>query len=239
MFSLYKSNNRLADDMETKKESSYNFVNENSIKYKSYDGEKLKSLENSSEVYEDEQYYKLVREGKEIILTVFNEDNVLFYSKYTRNAPAVFPINSDENVICVVENVGNPSPKYMSFYDVINNIKSDVFLDAELLNYEYDHGEDSESSNMNNGKRYNDNIVYYIDYIRDENGDPSKCKKKLILRDIFDKNKFYKEIERDFSGFITLYSINDIKMIDNILYLSYYKGEDYELISETIDLGHL
>ncbi len=62
--------------------------------------------------------------------------------------------------------------------------------------------------------------------------------KKLIVKDIFDKDKYYKEIERNFTETVPPSSaISNAKFIsDHELKIKYYEGEKYNQKKETIDL---
>jgi len=76
----------------------------------------------------------------------------------------------------------------------------------------------------------NDKIVY-MDY------DGERL--KLIVSDLFDKNKFYKEYLRDFSPIAAPYNaLSSAKFIDsNKLQIAYLTGIDYKEITETIELN--
>lgn len=62
---------------------------------------------------------------------------------------------------------------------------------------------------------------------------------KLILTDIFKRDKLYKEIVRDFTKTANpMSTIVNIKLIDNEnIILEYYIGEDYTQVSETIPIN--
>lgn len=61
---------------------------------------------------------------------------------------------------------------------------------------------------------------------------------KIVIRDIYDKEEYYKEIERDFSPMaIPHHIIKKAEFLDNTkLALQYYCGDDLEIKEETIIL---
>lgn len=61
---------------------------------------------------------------------------------------------------------------------------------------------------------------------------------KIIVQDIFDENKYYYEIIRDYAPVaVGKYMIIDAKFLDDTtLYLKYYRGEEWEEVEEIIDL---
>lgn len=62
---------------------------------------------------------------------------------------------------------------------------------------------------------------------------------RLIIRDIFNKKKYYKVIERKFTETVPPSSaIRSITYISNLeIELEYYSGKDYTKYEETIDLN--
>lgn len=77
---------------------------------------------------------------------------------------------------------------------------------------------------------YNSDKVVYPAY---KDGDM-----KIIVQDIFDPNKYYYEIIRDYApdAIGTSMVISTEFLSDTSLYLEYYKGEEWEEMKEIIDL---
>ena len=77
---------------------------------------------------------------------------------------------------------------------------------------------------------YNSDKVVYPAY---KDGDM-----KIIVQDIFDPNKYYYEIIRDYApdAIGTSMIISAEFLSDTSLYLEYYKGEEWEEVKEIIDL---
>lgn len=63
---------------------------------------------------------------------------------------------------------------------------------------------------------------------------------KIIVQDIFDKEQYYLEIVREYAPVaVGRYMIIDAEFLDDdALYLKYYKGEEWEEVSEVIDLNN-
>lgn len=234
-------------EKETEATSFYREISENALNYDFYSNKKVYSSGENFTIF-------LEYENKEFDLIIHRDNEILYTDSFWRKSPVVFPINTDGNILFVYMGAGNPTPKYTYFYDVKNNIKSDIFVDANMLNYDYNYDNyfyqddfdpdsyEPEEKEFHRGREYNDNLVYYLEFTPDENYEETKKGKiRLIIRDIFDKSKFYKEIERDFTKEISLiYAIQKIKMTnDKILYITYEKGQNRELISEEIDLNDL
>lgn len=78
------------------------------------------------------------------------------------------------------------------------------------------------SENFENISSYNENLVVYGIYDDD--------KLKIIIRDIYDKEKAYKEIIDDFPDLaVGSYVIKDSKVInDHLVYIKYYTGDEWE-----------
>ncbi len=78
------------------------------------------------------------------------------------------------------------------------------------------------SDGFENISSYNEKLVVYGIY--DDN------KLKIVIRDIYDKEKAYKEIIDDFPDLaVGSYVIKDAKVInDHMVYIKYYTGDDWE-----------
>lgn len=61
---------------------------------------------------------------------------------------------------------------------------------------------------------------------------------KIIVQDIFDKERYYYEVIRDYApDVVGTYMVIDAVFLDEAtLHLQYYSGEDWEAVSEVIHL---
>ena len=77
-----------------------------------------------------------------------------------------------------------------------------------------------------------DNKIFYMDINKENN------RMILIVRDIFDKTKYYKEFERDFSKTaVPSLALKSIKILDKENFeIEYFSGEQYELKQEVISI---
>lgn len=133
----------------------------------------------------------------------------------------IFPIKAplvraiSDTILEIQLSVGNPGPKYNYYYNTKENLISDEFSCAVLCEDKL--------------------IIYYIDVSEDNDAS------KLIIRDIFDKDIFYKEIERDFKemSFNPTNAIVSLDIIDNeSAVLEYYtENGAWEKVVEIIDLS--
>ncbi|GFI03607.1 hypothetical protein IMSAGC005_02444 [Lachnospiraceae bacterium] len=78
------------------------------------------------------------------------------------------------------------------------------------------------SEKFDNVAAYNSDKVVYLAY---KDGDM-----KIIVQDIFDENKYYFEIIRDYAPVaVGKYMIIDVKFLDDVtLYLEYYRGKRWK-----------
>lgn len=61
---------------------------------------------------------------------------------------------------------------------------------------------------------------------------------KIIVQDIFDKERYYYEVIRDYApDAVGTYMVIEVVFLDEAtLHLQYYSGEDWEEVSEVINL---
>jgi len=87
------------------------------------------------------------------------------------------------------------------------------------------------SEGFGNVEAYDSNKVVYPIY---EDGTI-----KIVIQDIYDKDKYYREVIRDYAPVAVPKSmIIDIKFLDDLsLLLKYYSGEGWKEVSETIELA--
>jgi len=116
------------------------------------------------------------------------------------------------------------------------------YLGNDILQVQTGGGNVSQNQYFNTDKNLISPIYYNPSLV--ENGKIvymtyEGSKFKLIVRDLFDKSKFYKEYEREFSHIATPYSILiSAKFIDsNKLQVTYLAGKDYKKVTEIISLN--
>ena len=104
---------------------------------------------------------------------------------------------------------------------------------AQLYRY-YDINNDvfSNESFWNRALVLEDGKIVYMSI------DEGSKQSMLVIQDIFDKNKYYKEVHRDFSPFaVPSMLLKETRVLENgNLEITYFKGEEQSLETEIIDL---
>lgn len=152
-------------------------------------------------------------------LTLCNAIGTIIYEEIFEVKPPWVTAVSDD-VLEIGLNIGNPGPKYVFYYDTNESLISESYPWSALC------------------KDYNDNLlIYNMDISKD------KSELKLILRDIFNKDLYYKEIKKDFHKMPinSQWAIYSLKFIDNQTIVLDYLSEkanidNWEHKIETINL---
>ena len=114
-----------------------------------------------------------------------------------------------DTIIHLAINVGSPA-RYECFFDRETGEKSEGYFNVSAVN---------------------NRTVVYMDWTQEG----EIC---LVIKDMFDKNRLYKEIIRDFSP--TAVPSNDLTkavfLDDTTLEIEYYVGEDYDSVKEVITI---
>lgn len=143
-------------------------------------------------------------------------------------------LDKDENyIIKLFDNEGKlvddlTNPKEPSIHLLTNNVMQIIIYYGSPFYYTYFYN----IENGNISQAYDTpvlakgNKIVYID------------RKKLIVKDIFDEEKYYKEIERNFTETVPPSSaISKANFIsDHELKINYYEGKNYNKKKETLDL---
>ena len=113
-----------------------------------------------------------------------------------------------DNIVQVRVGAGTNAGNYW-FYDIENGQVSDTFSNISAIK---------------------DRIIAYMDFVDDD--------VRLIVRDMFDEEIYYKDFDINFSNLVILESILlDVDFLDNDrIQVKYLSGTEREEVTETIEL---
>ncbi len=163
-------------------------------------------------IQKDDNYKIEKNEKDEYVVTIYNQQNIVFCETYPIEVYASYISN---DIIEFSFSTGNPGPKYSFYYSVKNKQLSDLYENAKLL----------------------DENIYYIEYIYMDKETFDNAHKRLVVRDIFNNQKLYVSAVRDFTwGFNPTDAILDIAIKNNNqLYIKYLSGKNEKEVCETIN----
>ena len=172
------------------------------------------NLENSSNYYPkiiyDEKHYKIIENGFfDYCYYIYDLDkDVVFMKENLNKVPSIEFANNE--IIDVHIGFGTGLIQHQ-YYSITRDCMSRQFFYVSAS--------------------YNELIAYL--YVPDENSFENR---KLIIRNIFDKNDFYKEVYLGFSSIIT--PIIDAEFINDgkQLQITYLTGESETEVHETLDI---
>jgi len=175
-----------------------------------------KEIELSTKNYND---FPIVQEGKNFKLINASKDRQIDYHYwiYDNKGNIIFEesVGTKIDFSYLTDNIlrrhnGGGNVSQYQYFNIDKILKSPIYANPELVA---------------NGE------IVYMTYEND--------KYKLIVSDLFDKNKFYKEFERDFSPVAAPYSdLLDAKFINSDkIQIIYLTGNDYKEVTEILDLN--
>jgi len=154
------------------------------------------------------EYYTIKKKNNEYIGMIYDVNGNIMKKEIFKKEPRVRLVSPE-----IVElNNGGGNETWTIFFDVAKLLTSPVYSNVSLIY-------------INNEK-----MIVYMDFIDGA--------LKLVIRDIFDKKNYYREIVRDFSEVaIPNDALINVKVItDNILRITYLVGDDYTEKEEDIAL---
>lgn len=124
------------------------------------------------------EFYKIIQTDKNFELQLLdNTKNIIFSKKHYWKAPNIFEV--DKNLFAIKFSVGNPDPNYTIYFDTVSNKVSEEFRNSTYID---------------------DGFIYYFEYNDINSNEKFKgIEGRLIIRDAFSTEKFYKEIHRNFA----------------------------------------
>lgn len=174
-------------------------------------------------------------------------------SNNNSNQEIIIKYNGTESLQNFYKVVQKEKNNYHDYKLTLYNKNKEVIKDIKYDRYPYVNIVDNNILGVMVSFGSPDNVTFYYNT---ETGDISQgyenvklaeegkviymVKDKLIISDIFDKNKYYKEIVRNFSpAAASCYVLKEAKFVKtNMLFITYFVGENYDERSETIDLGN-
>ncbi len=140
---------------------------------------------------------------------IYNKDGEVVRKEEVGREPHVVLL---QNGLLEIMTSHGSSAQLYRYYDVTNNVfSSEAFWNRSLV--------------LDDGK------IVYMDFDEDNNI-------VLVIQDIFDKSKYYKEIRRDFSPFaVPCMVLKTARIVEKEnLEITYYQGDAQRLVSEIISL---
>lgn len=166
----------------------------------------------NDKTFDETSYYKIINksenDNQKYQYIIYNLDKEVVLDEETTREPAVNYLG--DGLFEIVTSHGSPALLYR-YYDIFNDtLSEDSFWNRAAVK---------------------GHAIAYMDLTQDS-------KLVLIVRDIFNKDIYYNEFERNFSpNAVPSSALTDAEFInDDTLNITYLKGEDSEEVTETIHI---